>query len=140
MTTTPMQRPDEMLKASRVLILEDEAILAMLLARVLTNMGHSVSATVGSVAGALAAVERSRPDLMIVDARLRDGSGISAVREIIRTGFVPHIFVSGDNCQAHTLGPGSAALEKPYRDTELAQAIQSVLGAVSAGTAGPEGR
>ncbi|MEO3473499.1 hypothetical protein AAFN86_16655, partial [Roseomonas sp. CAU 1739] len=82
------------------------------------------------VARALVAVERSRPDLMIVDAHLRDGSGISAVREIIRSGFVPHIFVSGDDCRTLALRPGSAALEKPYRDTELAEAIQRVLSAV----------
>lgn len=129
-----------MLKASRVFILEDEGIIAMLLAKVLTDMGHGVVAIVGSVADALAAADRSRPDLMIVDARLRDGSGISAVREIIRTGFVPHVFVSGHNCRAHALWPGSVALEKPYRDTELAQAIQCVLGAASLCTTGPKGR
>lgn len=119
-----------MLKASRVLILEDECIIAMLLARVLTDMGHGVAGIVSSVAGALVAVERSRPDLMIVDARLRDGSGILAVREIIRSGFVPHIFVSGDDCRSLALRPGSAALEKPYRDTDLAEAIQRVLSVV----------
>lgn len=119
-----------MLKASRVLILEDECIIAMLLARVLTDMGHGVAGIVSSVAGALVAVERSRPDLMIVDVRLRDGSGILAVREIIRSGFVPHIFVSGDDCRSLALRPGSAALEKPYRDTDLAEAIQRVLSVV----------
>lgn len=128
-----------MLKASRVLILEDEGIIAILLARVLANMGHNVAAIVGSVADALVAADRSRPDLMIVDARLRDGSGISAVREIIRTGFVPHIFVSGDSCRAHAVWPGSVALEKPYRDTELAQAIQCVLGAVPLSAKRPKG-
>ena len=125
-----------MLKASRVLILEDECIIAMLLAKVLTDMGHGVAGIVGSVAGALAAVERSRPDLMIVDARLRDGSGVLAVSEIILSGFVPHIFVSGDDCRTLALRPGSAALEKPYRDTELAEAIQRVLTAVSSCGAG----
>ncbi|GGJ41773.1 response regulator [Neoroseomonas lacus] len=113
-----------------MLILEDECIIAMLLARVLTDMGHGVAGIVSSVAGALVAVERSRPDLMIVDVRLRDGSGILAVREIIRSGFVPHIFVSGDDCRSLALRPGSAALEKPYRDTDLAEAIQRVLSVV----------
>lgn len=125
-----------MLKASRVLILEDEGIIAMLLAKVLTNMGHTVAGIVGSVAAALAAAEQCRPDLMIVDARLRDGSGILAVREIIRAGFVPHVFVSGDDCRTLALRPGSAALEKPYRDIDLAEAIQRVLNAVRPGGTG----
>lgn len=124
-----------MLKANRVLILEDECIIAMLLAKVLTDMGHGVAGIVGTVAGALAAAERTRPDLMIVDARLRDGSGILAVKEIIRAGFVPHVFVTGDSLRTLELPPGSAALEKPYRDTELAEAIQCVLGAVPPGNA-----
>ncbi|MEO3476030.1 hypothetical protein AAFN86_29615, partial [Roseomonas sp. CAU 1739] len=79
------------------------------------------------VARALVAVERSRPDLMIVDAHLRDGSGISAVREIIRSGFVPDAFVSGEDCSAYATSPGSVAIEKPYHPTELAEAIQCVL-------------
>lgn len=123
-------RADEVLKASRVLILEDECIIAILLAKVLTGMGHGVAGIAATVAGALTAAERSRPDLMIVDAQLRDGSGILAVREIIRSGFVPHIFVSGDDCRTLALQPGSAALVKPYRETELAEAIQRVLSAV----------
>nr|WP_249120265.1 response regulator [Plastoroseomonas hellenica] len=120
---------DGAIKANRVLVLEDENIIAMLLAEVLKGMGHSVSEIVASEADALAAAARCRPDLMIVDARLRHGSGVSAVKEIIRTGFVPHVFVSGDNLRSQALWPGAVVINKPYRDVELARAIQCVLSA-----------
>ncbi|BDG70465.1 response regulator [Roseomonas fluvialis] len=116
-----------MLTANRVLILEDEPILAMLLARIVADLGHGVLATVGSVAQALVAVRCVRPDLMIVDKRLRDGSGVAAVQQISLAGFVPHVFVSGETCSVVAPRPGSVTLEKPYVIAELAHAIQTVL-------------
>jgi hypothetical protein len=46
---------------------------------------------------------RCRPDLIIVDAQLWEGNGASAVDEILGTGFVPHLFVSGDIKKVVTL-------------------------------------
>ena len=43
------------------------------------------------------------PDLMIVDVRLRDGSGISAVEEILTAGWIPHVFVSGETSRIQAL-------------------------------------
>ena len=83
--------------ALRVLIVEDEAVLAMLYEDVLVAMGHEVCAIEATELGAVAATVRCRPDLMIVDAHLRDGSGVSAVSAILRAGYIPHVFVSGDS-------------------------------------------
>ena len=54
-------------KALRVLIVEDEAMIAMMLAEVLRELGHEVCATEATEAGAVAAAARHKPDLMIVD-------------------------------------------------------------------------
>ena len=70
-------------------------MLAMLLADVPAEMGHYVCATDATEAGAVAAADKCKPDLMIVDARLGEGSGVSAVEKILRRRFVPHVFVSG---------------------------------------------
>ncbi len=56
--------------ALRVLVVEDEAIIAMLFADLLVAMGHEVCAIEATEAGAVAAAVRCRPDLMIVDAHL----------------------------------------------------------------------
>ena len=69
--------------------------MACSLAKCLREMGHVVCAIEATEAGAVAAAAQFGPDLMIVDAQLRDGSGVIAVEEILQTGFIPHVFVSG---------------------------------------------
>jgi CheY-like chemotaxis protein len=117
------------MSALRVLVVEDEAVIAMLFAEVLTGMGHDVCAIESTEADAVAAAVRYRPDLMIVDARLGDGSGVSAVEEILRTRFVPHVFVSGDTLRDQALSPGAVVLQKPFVESDLVRAIQRALGA-----------
>jgi CheY-like chemotaxis protein len=80
----------------RVLVAEDDALIAMLLAEVLVGMGYDVCATAPTEAEAVSAVPRHRPDLIIVDAGLGRGSGRSAVEEILRAGPSAHVFISGD--------------------------------------------
>jgi CheY-like chemotaxis protein len=80
----------------RVLVIEDEAIIALDVADIVRNAGHEV---VGIAATEKAAVELARkhsPHLVLADIQLRGAdSGISAVNEIMRAMTVPVIFVTG---------------------------------------------
>jgi CheY-like chemotaxis protein len=120
------------MKALRVLVVEDDFMIGMLLAQMLETMGHDVCAIEATEAEAVTAVVRWRPDLMIVDARLGDGSGVSAVEEILRTGFVPHVFISGDTSRVQALRPGTVMIQKPFLEPDLVRAIQRALGAAAA--------
>ena len=84
------------MKTLRVLVIEDDALIAMLLSELLAGMGHDVCATAATEAEAVTAAAHYRPDLMIVDAGLGRGSGVSAVEEILQAGPVAHVFISGD--------------------------------------------
>ena len=118
------------MKALRVLVVEDDALIGMLFADALAAMGYEVCAIETTETDAVAAAARYKPDLMIVDARLRDGSGVSAVEEILRTGWIPHVFVSGEKTsKLHALRPGSVVIQKPFRDIDLGRAIQRALDA-----------
>jgi FixJ family two-component response regulator len=64
---------------------------------------------------------------MIVDAALHEGTAVSAVEVILRTGFVPHVFASGDAASLQAVRPGAIVLQKPFRDLDLARAIQMAL-------------
>ena len=110
----------------RILVVEDDAVIAMLLSEMLVVMGHDVCATEATEADAVASAARHQPDLMIVDVRLRDGSGLSAVRRILENGHVPHLFISADRLQEVT--PGAILLRKPFREAELVEAIGDALG------------
>jgi DNA-binding NtrC family response regulator len=117
------------LSALRVLVVEDDAMIGMLLAEMLAGMGHKVCAIEATEADAVTAAARCRPDLMIVDVRLGDGSGIDAVTEIHRTGPVPHVFVSGDITAVKALRPNAVIIQKPYRESDLARVIRRALDA-----------
>ena len=113
--------------ALRILIVEDNVIIAMLLEATLVDMGHGVCAIEGTESGAVTAAARHQPDLLIVDARLSEGSGISAVDRILRDGFVPHIFVSGADLKQEKLNPRAVRLSKPYDERDLFAAIEQAL-------------
>jgi two-component system, response regulator PdtaR len=113
--------------ALRILVIEDNAIIAMLLETMLADMGHDVCAIESTETGAVAAAARLRPDLLIVDAGLSEGSGISAVDRILRDGFVPHVFVSGRDLRPESLNPRAVRLSKPYDERGLIVAIQLAL-------------
>jgi two-component system, response regulator PdtaR len=117
------------MKALRVLVIEDDALIAMLLAELLAGMGHAVCATAATEAEAVIAATRHKPDLMIVDAGLSPGSGVSAVEEILRAGPVAHVFISGDAARVQTRRPDAVVVRKPFRQAELARAIDLAVAA-----------
>jgi CheY-like chemotaxis protein len=115
--------------ALRVLVVEDDAVIGALLAEMLEGMGHDVCAVEATEADAVTAAARWSPDLMIVDVRLGEGSGVSAVDEIHRAGPVPHVFVSADISRLQAMRPDAAIIQKPYREADLARVIQRALDA-----------
>jgi len=113
----------------RVLIVEDDAVIGVLLAELVRGMGHEVCDTAATEAAAVTAAERFAPDLMIVDARLGRGSGIAAVDEILRAWPVAHFFLSGDAEGVRNRRPGAVVVRKPFRIADLARAIDLALAA-----------
>jgi CheY-like chemotaxis protein len=120
------------MKMLRVLIVEDDALIGLYLAEMLGEMGYEVCAIAATEDDAVAAAVQHRPDLMIVDARLRNGSGVAAVERILRTTPLPHVFVSGDMLSVRAFRPGAVVIQKPFRESDLARAIQRALGVATA--------
>ncbi len=120
------------MKSLRVLIIEDNALISMMLSEMLAEMGHNVCASAASEVQAVTAATRYRPDLMIVDAALgQGGSGISAVEEILRAGPVAHVFVSGDPGTIEARRPGAVVVRKPFSQAELVRATEIALEAAA---------
>lgn len=114
-------------RALRIMIVEDDAKVATLLAEVLEEQGHEICATEATEADAVTTAVSCRPDLMIVDALLSLGSGVAAVEQILRIWPVPHVFVSGDLSRVRKLRPNAVMLQKPFRESDLASAMQRAL-------------
>ena len=81
--------------ASRVLIIEDEPIIAMDLENLVTELGHKVVAVASTKDEAVAKAHSERPGLVLADINLGEGgSGIDAVAEILSSFDIPVIFVT----------------------------------------------
>lgn len=81
--------------ASRVLIIEDEPIIALELESIVTELGHKVVGRAATRAEAIAVAQREKLGLILADINLgAGGSGLDAVTDILRTFAVPVIFVT----------------------------------------------
>ena len=109
------------MNALRTLVVEDDAMIAGLLAETLEGLGHAVCAVETNFARAVAAASRWHPDLMIVDVGLGETSGIAAVKEILRSRFVPHVVVTGDAGRGRPLSPDTVLIQKPFRVSDRSE-------------------
>jgi len=116
-----------MIKPLRILVVEDDPMIGPLLAEMLEDLGHIVCGVEIDAKNAVTAAARWHPELMIVDVGLGEASGVAAVSEILRDGFVPHVFVTGDVLRHLDLGPDAVLIQKPYRAPELISAIQRAV-------------
>jgi diguanylate cyclase (GGDEF)-like protein len=118
--------------APRILIVEDEAITAMDLAAELRGLGYEVCGTEDTVEGAIEAVERERPGLVLMDIRLGGGGdGVEAARRISEGRDVAVVFLtahSDEETLARALGVSPYGyIVKPFRARELKVAVELAL-------------
>lgn len=115
----------------RLLIVEDEPLVAFDTEHFLTEDGFDVVATVDGAADAIALIEGSaKIDLVLSDYNLADGNGVDVARAARAAG-IPLVFVSGQSpVEAQSIADG--CLAKPYAQRDLLLAI-AALEAVMAG-------
>ena len=117
--------------SGRVMVIEDEAIIAIDLENIVADMGHRVTGVARTEAGALDLFAKERPDLILSDIQLADGSsGIDAVNRIIAdAGDVPVIFITAYPERLLTgEGPEPAFLiSKPYTDDQVRSAVSQAM-------------
>lgn len=115
---------------ARVLVVEDDLGSRILLRRILEGEGHTVE-EVGDGDGALDAVRRKAPDLVILDLGIPGVSGLDVLREVRKHADLPVIVVTGRaEEQDRVLGLGLGAddyVTKPYFPGELAARVSAVL-------------
>lgn len=123
-----LQRARDRLRAAsaaRVLIIEDEAVIAMDLQLLVESAGHHVVGIAATEAEAVAIAERERPGLVLADVNLgQGGDGAAAVARILARHAVPVIFVTAYPEGLLTgLGVEPAfVIAKPFDPTMLAVA------------------
>jgi len=116
---------------ARILIVEDEPLIAEDLAAMLEELGHRVQGRAHNAAAALKAVQEERPDLVLLDIRLNTGpDGVAVAQELQGLG-VPFVFVTS-HADPGTLQRASATrpegyIIKPFEPEDLRAQLAVVL-------------
>lgn len=112
----------------RILVAEDELIVAFDLCDTVAEAGFEVEGPHSDMSSALDAFQREKPDLAILDITLDDGDVFPLARQL-EADNVPIIFHSGrstaDEVKAHF--PGATTLMKPCPPADMILAVNGVL-------------
>lgn len=121
----------------KVLIVEDDLMLADFAEETLVAQGYEVSGIARTVSEAMALARHSMPDLVILDLRLADGElGTEVAAQLSRPGGPGILYVTGNMSQV-ALVHGDACLAKPYRAVDLLRGLAIVAEIVATGKAHP---
>lgn len=115
--------------AKRVLVVEDEALVAMLVEDALADAGYGVIGPAATVKEALAILDRERPDAVVLDLNLAGESSTPVADRLARSG-IPYVIATGYGASALPSGHEQAAvLAKPYDPSDLAAVLDKLCAA-----------
>ena len=112
-------------RISRIMIVEDEPLVAFDNEHMLQDAGYEVVATVDSLEDALAVIEDEQLDLVLTDIALSgegDGTDVARAAGAKR---IPVLFVSG-NCSEEAKSLALGCLAKPYGERILLGALEAI--------------
>ncbi len=117
---------------AKILIVEDDMILALALKRNLQKLDHIVLEVQSNGIGAIDAVQTNHPDLIIMDIKILGSiDGIQTMLEIRKFSEIPVIYVSGNSNESikeRTLETASSEfMSKPVDLTELKERINKAI-------------
>lgn len=116
-------------EALRVLIVEDESLLAMMVEDVLADAGWSVAAAVASVPDALRAVERGGFDIALLDVNLA-GHPVFPVADALLARGLPLVFASGYGADGLREDLRHLpVIDKPFSPAQLVAGLRQAAGA-----------
>jgi len=120
-----MKSEDIAAAGKRVLVVEDELMIRMLLQDMLADLGHTLAGEAGRIEDAVALAKQGGFDIAILDVNL-NGQPISPVVEVLLERGVPFVFATGYG-QRGVPEPyrGSPTLQKPFQADALAEAINA---------------
>ncbi|HEV7293452.1 MAG TPA: response regulator [Devosia sp.] len=128
-----MSSPDVL----KVLVVEDEQLVSMLVEDMLLDLGYEVAAVASNLKAGIKAVEQAQPDLAVLDVNL-NGEKSFPIADLLIRGGVPVVFASGYGLSGvRDVYPTVPVVQKPFTQIALANALERACSAV--GKQVPEG-
>ena len=116
-----------MASPTRILIVEDEPLIAMMLEDFLEVLDKEAVGTFDTVASALERVARGGIDAAILDVNLRGGEKSTAIAEALAAGDIPFIFATGgDDAGLAPEFRDRPRLQKPFTMDGVAKALEAL--------------
>jgi CheY-like chemotaxis protein len=117
--------------AGKVLVIEDEAIIAMDIQSIVSSMGHEITGVGRTREGAVRLGLANRPDLILADIQLADNSsGIDAVNDLLRAvGDIPIVFITAfpERLLTGDRPEPAFVIAKPYTEDQIRSAVSQAM-------------
>jgi CheY-like chemotaxis protein len=118
-------------QSQRILIVEDELLIAMLLESMVGDIGYQVVATVGREKDAVDTIHGGAVDLAILDVNLGGGRSYGIANALVDRN-IPFVFLTGYGEGAlEEPYRGRPILRKPFRKDELEQALANISASIT---------
>ncbi|MDF2435842.1 MAG: putative sensory transduction regulatory protein [Bacteroidota bacterium] len=117
---------------AKIIVVEDEAIVAMATKMMLATLSHEIISVVSMAEQALDAVNNGEADLILMDIKLKgEMDGIHAAEEIRKSKNTPILFVTGNSDAKTKLRidkiSNSSILQKPVMVEDLSHSLKLLL-------------
>lgn len=117
----------------KIMVVDDAAIMRVMLKQLLTKNGYEVVAEATSGADAVAKYPMVKPDLVTMDITMPDMDGIAAVQEILKIDPAAKIVMCSamgtiDKVKAAIMAGAKTFLVKPLQPDKVVATIQQILG------------
>lgn len=118
-------------RAKRLLVVEDECLVALTIADDLIELGYNVVGPAFTISEALRLADAASIDGAIIDVNLNGVRADNVVDSLARRK-IPFLFVTGDDCLPINFHANRDVLKRPFRRDDLERAIQGLLATCSA--------
>jgi CheY-like chemotaxis protein len=109
----------------KVLLVEDEPIVAMMVEDMLDELGCALAGTAASIDEGLTMAEAGGFDIALLDVNL-NGRRSDPIAEILARAGTPYVYATGYGAAAVQAGCGARVLQKPYTIDQLAEALAEI--------------
>lgn len=121
---------------TKILIVEDEMIIAANISLHLTTLGHDVTGIIPKGEEALVHIEQNQPDILLLDINLKGKiDGIEMAQIMQKTYNIPIIYLTANADEAHFDKAKStnpyAFISKPFKKIDLERAIELTVNRVN---------
>ena len=109
----------------RILIVEDENLISLLLETTLSDAGYQIAGTASNLSSALEMVGQVAADAAILDLNLK-GKKVYPVAEKLLAAGIPFIFATGGGHEVEGF-ENCPTINKPFREAELLESVARLM-------------